>query len=390
MTRWPSCLPIPADNMEQSNERYARHYTLAGFGQAGQGKLLNARVLVIGAGGLGCPVLQYLAAAGVGTIGIADHDRVALSNLQRQILFTTGDVGSLKAVKAAESLRKLNPEISIETHTDEVTAKNAWELIERYDIVADCTDNFASRYLISDACFLLRKPLVFGAVFQYEGQVAVFDSGNKEEDRISYRDLFPEPPAPDEVLDCNEAGVLGVLPGMIGTLQANEVIKLITGIGEVLRGRFLTFNMLTYENMVMDLTMRSDTLNLIPEDRDHFEKTDYRWLCGLPSSDIEEIGTDDFLEAITQPDILAVDVRERDELPEAGFPHIRIPLSKLKTETSGINHLKGRKIILFCQSGKRSLNAAELLTAAYGNAIKISHLKGGITALQNKKHEKRV
>ncbi|WP_027386133.1 molybdopterin-synthase adenylyltransferase MoeB [Chryseobacterium gregarium] len=374
--------------MKQNNERYARHYALAGFGIEGQEKLLNARVLVIGAGGLGCPVLQYLAAAGVGTIGIADHDRVALSNLQRQTLFTTEDVGSLKAIQAAESLRKLNPEITIEAYTDEVTAKNAWELIEGYDIIADCTDNFASRYLISDACFLLQKPLVFGAVFQYEGQVAVFNSEVNEEDRISYRDLFPEPPASDEVLDCNEAGVLGVLPGMIGTLQANEVIKLITGIGEVLTGRLLTFNMLTYENLTIDLTKRSSTLNLIPEDRHHFEKTDYRWLCGLPSSDIEEIEADDFLEAVLQPDIIALDVRERDELPEAGFPHLRVPLSQIKIEVPDID-LKAQKIILFCQSGKRSLKAAELLIAAYGTAIKISHLKGGITALQNKEHEKR-
>lgn len=375
--------------MKRNNERYARHYALAGFGETGQGKLLQARVLVIGAGGLGCPVLQYLAAAGVGTIGIVDHDRVALSNLQRQTLYTTGDVGCLKAVQAAEHLRKLNPEITIETYTEEVTSGNAWELIEGYDIVADCTDNFASRYLISDACFLLRKPLVFGAVFQYEGQVAVFDTGNQNEERISYRDLFPEPPAPDEVMDCNEAGVLGVLPGMIGTLQASEVIKLITGIGEVLRGRLLTFNMLTYETLIMDLANRSDAFSLIPENRDRFEKTDYRWLCGLSSSDIEEISPDDFPEAIAQPDVLAVDVREKGELPEAGFPHIKIPLSELKIETSGINNIKEQKIILFCQSGKRSLNAAELLTAAYGTTIKVGHLKGGITALQNKEHEKR-
>ncbi|WPO81551.1 HesA/MoeB/ThiF family protein [Chryseobacterium sp. JJR-5R] len=376
--------------MKRNNERYARHYALAGFGEIGQEKLLQARVLVIGAGGLGCPVLQYLAAAGIGTIGIADHDRVALSNLQRQTLYTTGDVGCLKAVQAAESLRKLNPEITIETYTEEVTSGNAWELIERYDIVADCTDNFASRYLISDACFLLRKPLVFGAVFQYEGQVAVFDTGNHNEERISYRDLFPEPPAPDEVMDCNEAGVLGVLPGMIGTLQANEVIKLITGIGEVLRGRLLIFNMLTYETLIMDLAKRSDALSLIPENRERFEKTDYRWLCGLSSSsDIEEISPDDFPEITAQPGVLAVDVRERGELPEARFPHIKIPLSELKIETSGINNIKGQKIILFCQSGKRSLKAAELLAAAYGTAIKVSHLKGGITALQNKEHEKR-
>lgn len=376
--------------MKRNNERYARHYALAGFGEIGQEKLLQARVLVIGAGGLGCPVLQYLAAAGVGTIGIADHDRVALSNLQRQTLYTTGDVGCLKAVQAAESLRKLNPEITIETYTEEVTSGNAWELIERYDIVADCTDNFASRYLISDACFLLRKPLVFGAVFQYEGQVAVFDTGNHNEERISYRDLFPEPPAPDEVMNCNEAGVLGVLPGMIGTLQANEVIKLITGIGEVLRGRLLIFNMLTYETLIMDLANRSDAISLIPENRERFEKTDYRWLCGFSSSsDIEEISPDDFPEIIAQPGVLAVDVRERGELPEARFPHIKIPLSELKIETSGINNIKGQKIILFCQSGKRSLNAAELLTAAYGTTIKIGHLKGGITALQNKGHEKR-
>lgn len=280
--------------MEHYNERYARHYALSDFGFEGQQKLLQAKVLVIGAGGLGCPVLQYLAAAGIGTIGIVDHDYISLSNLQRQTLYLTEDIGKMKAEVASFKLQKLNPEIKIETHQVELTSKNAWDIISEYDIVVDGTDNFAARYLINDACVLLNKSLIFGAIFKYEGQVAVFNSDFKNENKTNYRHLFPNPPNPEDVQNCNDVGVLGVLPGMIGTMQANEVIKLITGIGEILDGKLLTFNMLNYESFIMDISNENVTENLIPRNRKTFEATDYNFLCGISMKNIEDLNTDDF------------------------------------------------------------------------------------------------
>jgi len=228
-----------------SYERYHHQMILKDFGEAGQQKLLQAKVLVIGAGGLGCPALQYLTAAGIGTIGIVDDDVVTLSNLHRQILYSTSDIGFLKAEKAAEKLRQLNPEISIIVYSERLTTQNALSIMKAYDVIIDGTDNFSTRYMINDACVLLQKPLVYGAVSQYEGQVAIFNY-KKENlyEGVNYRDLFPYPPKDTEVLNCAEAGVLGILPGIIGTMQANETIKLITGIGKPLINRMLTFNAL--------------------------------------------------------------------------------------------------------------------------------------------------
>lgn len=371
--------------MEKQNERYSRHFSLSGFGKAGQEKLLKAKVLVIGAGGLGCPVLQYLAAAGVGTIGIADHDRISLSNLQRQTLYTTGEIGKLKSVTASKKLMALNPEITITAFTDEVMASNAWDLISGYDLVVDATDNFATRYLISDACCLLQKPLVFGAVSQYEGQVAVFGSDDQGQ-YISYRDLFPEPPRPGEVPDCNAAGVLGVLPGMIGMMQANEVIKYITGTGTVLTGQLLTFNMLTYETIILELSKRKDSEKLVPKNRKQLEQTDYRWLCGLSHPEILALQPEDFLSRIKSGEYTAVDVREEGELPAAGFPHLRIPLSRLEEK---LNELPEKRIAFFCQGGIRSLKAAEIYIRNRTTIHKPGHLEGGILALTQQKNGKK-
>ena len=380
MIRWPLCRLIPEDNMEHYNERYARHFSLSGFGKQGQEKLLKAKVLVIGAGGLGCPVLQYLAAAGVGIIGIADHDRISLSNLQRQTLYTTSEIGNPKAPTAAGKLKALNPEITIMPYTVELTSSNAWDLISEYDLIVDATDNFASRYLISDTCYLLKKSLVFGAIFQYEGQVSVFGD-NGEGQYISYRDLFPEPPRPDEVQDCNAAGVLGVLPGMIGMMQANEVIKYITGIGSGLSGKLMTFNMLTYETMILDLSQRKDSGRLIPKDRKELEQTDYRWLCGFSNPEIRILKPEEFLNKIQSDKITAIDVREEGELPAADFPHIRIPLSQLEERLAEIPETE---IVFFCQGGTRSLKAAEIFIRDQEKKHKTGHLEGGILALKQK------
>lgn len=368
--------------MEQFNMRYARHYSLKGFGMEGQQKLAEAKVLVIGAGGLGCPALHYLAAAGVGTIGVADHDRVSLSNLQRQVLFTTDDIDKPKVEVAVAKLEALNPEIAILPIYEAITTANALETIRYYDVVVDCTDNFTARYLINDACVLLEKPFVFGAIFQYEGQVAVFNMPDAAGTTINYRHLFPTPPKPAEMQDCNEAGVLGVLPGIIGTLQATEVIKIITGIGEILAGRLLTFNLLTYQNYIFEIKSADLSLNNVPVDEAAFKATDYEWLCGVRIAGIKDLEASQFLSDITKPNTVVIDVREADELPRADFSCKVSPLSQI---TDGLPEVSEQNIILFCQSGKRSLKAAQLFLEKYKEMKNISHLKGGIIALQELK-----
>lgn len=371
--------------MENYNERYSRHYILSDFGFEGQQKLLNSKVLIIGAGGLGCPVLQYLAASGIGTIGIVDNDVVSLSNLQRQTLYSTDEVGKMKVEVAFQKLRQLNPEIRINIYPLELTSKNAWNIISDYEIIVDCTDNFSTRYLINDACVLLEKPLIFGAIYKYEGQVAVFNANQINEKNVNYRHLFPKPPKPEDVQNCNEIGVLGVLPGMIGMMQANEVIKLITGLGENLDGKLLTLNMLNYEIFTVDVSNENSAENLIPKNREAFELTDYNFLCGISSKSIEDLSPDDFIERISDSNTLTIDIREIGEMPKADFVHIQIPLSELNDRLSGIG---AENLILFCQSGRRSLKAVEILLEHFGNQKKISHLKGGITALHRRENGK--
>ncbi|MEO6721652.1 MAG: molybdopterin-synthase adenylyltransferase MoeB [Ferruginibacter sp.] len=356
-------------------ERYQRQLILKGFGETGQQKLLAAKVLVVGAGGLGCPALQYLAAAGIGNIGIVDDDVVALSNLHRQVLFSTNDIGLSKAIKATEVLHLLNPCIQVTAHNERLTPYNALDIIREYDIVIDGTDNFASRYLINDACVLLNKTLVYGAVSQFEGQVAVFNSNaNNGAKAANYRDLFPAPPKDSEVLNCAEAGVLGVLPGIIGTMQASETIKLITGIGTPLVNSLLTYNALTNQVYTILLHANKETSMLIPADEEAFRNTNYEWLCGADTSQ-QEIDAAAFDEIIAAGNADIIDVREYDEAPMINdFPHSKIPLSQLK---NNIPSLQKDRAIVFCQSGKRSLQAAQLLSAANENK-KIYSLKGGI------------
>lgn len=367
--------------MEKLNTRYARHYSLKDFGVEGQQKLKTAKVLVIGAGGLGCPVLQYLAAAGLGTIGIADGDIIALSNLQRQILYTTDDIGKPKTEAAASRLESLNPEIVIKTYNVTITSANALEIISNYDLVVDCTDNFTARYLINDACVVLGKGLVFGAIYQYEGQVAVFNINDSEGNKTNYRHLFPTPPKPQEVPDCNETGVIGVLPGIIGVIQASEVIKLIVGIGDLLISKLLTFSLLNYSTFIIDITEDDSVNAMIPQNTVAFKETDYSRLCGMSVSGIEELDVSDFLKNRTSPDTIFIDVRESHELLKSDFPNVNIPLSSFSEK---IPELTASNIILFCQSGKRSLKAGEMLLKKFGTSKKISHLKGGINALQER------
>ena len=246
-------------------QRYDRQMLLPQLGAKGQQALGSARVLVIGAGGLGCPVLQYLAAAGVGTIGIVDGDTVSLTNLHRQVLYDMSDIGQQKAGLASAKLQRMNPDITIISYSETLTNKNAWEILEIYDIVVDASDNFPTRYLVNDACVLLGKPVVYGAVSRFEGQVAVFNVQRSGADRtINYRDLFPQAPVSGEIANCAEAGVMGVLPGIIGTLQAGEVIRLITEFGQPQENRLISFNLLTNEWHQWEIQADPDSQNFLP------------------------------------------------------------------------------------------------------------------------------
>jgi len=359
-----------------SYERYQRQLILKEFGEAGQQKLLQSKVLVIGAGGLGCPALQYLVAAGVGTIGIVDDDIVEISNLHRQPLYSTFDIGFSKAAIAKSHLTKLNPDIQLIAYNERLTTQNALSIIEKFEFVIDGTDNFASRYMINDACVLLNKTLVYGAVSQFEGQVAVFNHQNINGDApVNYRDLFPTPPKDGEIQNCAEAGVLGILPGIIGTMQANETIKLITGIGKPLINALLTYNALNNRMYEISLSASATTQSLIPKNKAAFVATNYEWLCSSGNTRFE-IDIVTFNQLRNMPDVKIIDVRELNEQPlPTGFNFTKIPLSQIKEQAASI---KNETIILFCQSGKRSLQAAEWLFDKFGESKKIYSLKGGI------------
>ena len=363
-------------SQESLYERYHRQMILPNFGTRAQQLLQESKVLVIGAGGLGCPALQYLVGAGVGYIGIVDGDQVSLSNLHRQTLFTSDDIGQNKAEVAAKKLNRLNPDIHIEAIPVHLSNQHALEVINRFDIILDGTDNFATRYMINDACVLLKKTLVYGAVSQYEGQVAVFNHLLPNgEPSANYRDIFPDPPKEGSVLNCVDAGVLGVLPGIIGTMQAAEVIKLITGIGELLVNQLLTYQFNNHQVFTVKITPQSKTSSFIPTDATAFKAIDYVWLCSSPPNTLE-INAAEFDQLTSQKNIDIVDVRELHELPVVQtFSHLRIPLLDLK-ESAG--QLKNDTVVVFCQSGMRSLQAAKELSALWGDTKRVYSLQGGI------------
>lgn len=361
--------------MKKSYERYQRQMLLKEIGEAGQQKLLQSKVLVIGAGGLGCPALQYLAAAGIGTIGIADDDVVSLTNLHRQVLFSTADIGLSKASRATAVLKSLNPDIEIIPYNFRITNQNALDIINEYDLIVDGTDNFSSRYIINDACVLLNKPLVYAAISRFEGQVAIFNyNGDKNEKPVNYRDLFPNPPLDGEVMNCSVAGVLGVLPGIIGSMQANETIKLITGIGQPLINRLLTYNALNNQSYEMCLSASDEAASFIPKDENAFKNFDYDRACSADNS--FEIDSNQFNTLLQKNNITVIDVREFDEQPLiTEFPHLHIPLKQLSEKKS---LLDGDILITFCQSGGRSMQAAKFLFDTFGAIKKVYSLKDGI------------
>jgi molybdopterin/thiamine biosynthesis adenylyltransferase len=254
---------------------YSKQMLLPEIGKSGQEKLKNARVLVVGAGGLGCPVLLYLAAAGIGTIGIADFDKVDQTNLQRQILYSTNDIGRNKAVVATEKIKNTNPYIRVEAIRQKLEVINALDLIGSYDIVVDCSDNIETRYLINDACVLNNKPFVYGGIHKFEGQVAVFNFKSSGYEGPTYRCVFPEPHPEESLLNCAQTGVIGTVPGIIGTLQANEGIKLITGIGSICSGRMLILNALTLQFSEIKIKRNVSGWNDMPGTKEDFLKKNY-------------------------------------------------------------------------------------------------------------------
>lgn len=329
--------------------RYNRHIVLSDIGQQGQSKLLDAHVLVIGAGGLGCPVLQYLTAVGIGSIGIIDFDIVEESNLQRQVLFGTSSLGMNKAIAAKERLEDLNPTINIIAYPKKLTSKNAKFLFDKYDIIVDGSDNFSTRYLINDTAILTSKPVVYAAIYKYEGQVSVFNYKNGP----SYRCLFPIPPKEGSVANCSEVGVLGVLPGIIGSMQANEVIKVILDFEGVLSGKLLCFNSKTSESTFLKIAKSKNEFEKVLNNQSSILDDYLDDSCNVTS----ELGIS---EVLKMDNYQFIDVREPHEEPSVSLSNgIQIPLRILDQQLELID--SDRISIVFCQTGIRSKQAVKLL-----------------------------
>ncbi|WP_316826450.1 HesA/MoeB/ThiF family protein [Pedobacter miscanthi] len=338
--------------IKEELSRYNRQMILPEMGPGGQEKLKTTRVLVIGAGGLGCPVLQYLAAAGVGTIGIVDDDVVELSNLHRQILYNHTDIGLSKAKTAATKLKFLNPHVGFTAYQARFMADNALAICQPYDLVIDCSDNFTTRYLVNDTCVSLGKTLVFGSILQFEGQVAVFNHHGGP----NYRDLYPQPPT--ESINCAEGGVIGILPGIIGLYMANEAIKLICSIGETLAGKLMTIDALNNTMFVFRIT---------PEKQPQSVKNE------ISTNEIDKATLDQWLSESTD-EIFLIDVREDYEHEENNIGGVNISLYEL---TSSLETLpKHKKLVFYCQSGQRSKMAVQLLEGLYEGEV--YSLKGGL------------
>lgn len=362
--------------------RYNRHLILPGFGIECQEKLKIAKVLVVGAGGLGCPVLLYLTAAGVGEIGIIDFDTVDESNLQRQILFSVNDVGKPKVEVAAAKLSKQNPHVKFNIYAMRLQNKNALEIFQDYDIIVDGSDNFSTRYLVNDACVLLNKPLVYGAIYKYEGQVSVFNYTDKSGiTGPTYRCLFAVPPTAGSVANCSEIGVLSVLPGIIGTLQATEAIKIITGMGKVFSGKIMLVDALSMNFSTVELSRNEDAWrNTVPASPEDFLRTDYEFFCGnkTATSFLKTITVSELQKILELTnEIQLLDVREPHEQPQIDeLIDLQIPLAEIKYRAAEISETQ--KVIVFCKAGTRSKRAIELLESEFG-FTNLYNLEGGVT-----------
>ena len=361
--------------------RYSRHLILPEVGMEGQQRIKAAKVLCVGTGGLGSPLALYLAAAGIGTLGLVDFDVVDASNLQRQIIHSTADIGRKKLDSAAEKLHALNPALNIIKHDTMLTSANALEIIGQYDIVADGTDNFPTRYLVNDACVLLNKPNAYGSIFRFEGQASVFCV----EEGPCYRCLYPEPPPPGLVPSCAEGGVLGILPGLVGVIQATEVIKLILGQGDSLIGRLLLVDALKLKFRELKLRKNPDC-PVCGTNPTVTKLIDYNHFCGIPQQDTMNTKTQNGIPQISvkelkarldaKEDLFILDVREPYEYKIANIGGHLIPLNTIPDHISELD--PKREIIVQCRSGARSQKAAELL--AQNGFTKVSNLTGGILA----------
>ena len=350
--------------------RFERQTILPGFGHEGQQKMKAARVLVVGAGGLGCPALLHLAAAGVGTIGIADGDNISESNLNRQTLFGQQHIGKPKAETAAEILKEKYPDVAFTVIPEFLNNTNALEILSVYDLVLDGSDNFGTRYMINDACVLLRKPLVMGAIYQYEGQVTVFNYGDRP---VNYRDIYPDPLESHEIPNCSETGVLGVLPGLIGILQASEAIKIISGVGKVLTNKILYYNLKSSGFFEVAVFPNSDSKKALPGSEEAFRSKDYNITCGLSESISWEKALDwnHSLESS-----IMVDIREPHEEPLLERQDInKIPMSVLTEDQEKVRSFEN--IILFCKSGQWSDRMAGELKKKFPEK-KVFSVEGGI------------
>lgn len=348
---------------EKEKQRYLRHILLKEIGETGQLKLKQAKVLVIGAGGLGCPVLQYLAGAGVGKIGIIDDDLVDSSNLQRQILFSEKNVGEPKVIAAKNRLQQMNSSVEILAYNERLTARNALDLFSGYDIIVEGSDNFSTKYMANDAAVLTGKPLVFGSIFKFDGQVSVFNYQNGP----TYRCLFPEPGSVEKMPSCSEMGVLGILPGIIGNLQANEVLKMILGIGKVLSGRLLLFNALEMQIRILPLSKNPEIMVT--------ELKEINFFCATATSDSVS-----YLEYLKFPNFYTLlDVRNTEERTAFSLGGLHIPLAEVQKRYSEL--ASENNLLLYCASGIRSARAISELKKIFSEK-KMYNLEGGVKKLE--------
>ncbi|HVW40764.1 MAG TPA: adenylyltransferase/sulfurtransferase MoeZ [Amycolatopsis sp.] len=378
----PPLVEPAAELTREEVARYSRHLIIPDVGMDGQKRLKNAKVLVIGAGGLGSPALLYLAAAGVGTLGVIDFDVVDESNLQRQVIHGQSDVGKPKAVSAKESIAEINPFVNVILHTEQLTSANALDVFAGYDLILDGTDNFATRYLVNDAAVLLGKPYVWGSIFRFEGQVSVFWEDAPNGRGLNYRDLYPEPPPPGMVPSCAEGGVLGVLCASIGSIMVTEAIKLLTGIGEPLLGRLISYDAL--EMKYREVKIRKD-----PDTPKITELIDYDAFCGVVSDEAADAAAG---HTITPAELKAkfdagedfelIDVREPNEYEIVNIKGAKlIPKDRILSGEALSELPQDKPIVLHCKSGARS---AEALAALHRAGFKdATHLGGGVLAWAN-------
>jgi sulfur-carrier protein adenylyltransferase/sulfurtransferase len=347
-------------------ERYNRHLILPEIGLKGQENLKKAKVLVIGAGGLGCPVLQYLTAAGVGTIGICDFDFVDTSNLQRQILYTISDIGKPKANIAAEKLIKINPYVSFVVHNQMLSKDNVLDIFKNYDVIVDGTDNFPTRFLINDASVILNKPLVFGAIYRFEGQVAVFNYKNGP----TYRCLVPEEPLQNEIASCAQVGVLGAVPGLIGCYLAIEVIKIICATRNIMSGKMLIIDTLNLNHQIIAIkkNLKAKRIKQLGE---------YGDFCNDHYNEIKQVNPKELNELILKRMVKVIDIRDNEIYKEYHIKSKNIPLSELLSNPNLIP--KNEKIVIICEIGIKSLSVIDTLNKT-GNFGELYNLSGGIQA----------